>query len=221
MLPRCAGAGSVCPRGQHRPTIFLPFPIPSRESPMLYFIQAGDRIKIGRGDVPSRLKQAKTFCPDKPSLILAINVPNEVAAETAMKRHFRAYCTNGEWFRINFRTAFAALLQLNLIPDHDQPILELPSEEGVMPEMPAEFERWFVATRNREYWSDADIEEALKHLDYWWNDQWRCYEQSHRRNQGNLDAMIEADRPLSPEEYTSFIQDLKKLVQSRQNQSTS
>ena len=136
-------------------------------------------------------------------------------AETAMKRHFRDYCTNGEWFRINFRTAFAALLQLNLIPDHDQPMLELPSEEGVMPEMPEEFERWFLETLNSERWSDADIEWARNNLDSCWREKWTQYVESYRRHQGNLDAMIEADRPLTVDESIRFLESQRQLIASK------
>ena len=167
---------------------------------MLYFIQAGNKIKIGKGMVPNRLRIANTWSPEKPQLLLAIHVFNEHEAEKKLHAYFRKHRQNGEWFEINFATAFRALLDLNIVPDVSQPILELP----VIPPIHPEFRRWYLGV----YWrvmpngnpylqSPEQVQNdqaALKSIDTNLEDLWarhyREFEKAFAKYKGDLDAMI-------------------------------
>ena len=84
---------------------------------MLYFIQSGSRIKIGRAQNPfTRFRTIHTASPDECRLLLAMHVHDERGAEELMHAALKQYRTNGEWFEINFKTAFWTMVGLELIP---------------------------------------------------------------------------------------------------------
>lgn len=180
---------------------------------MLYFIQAGNKIKIGKGMVASRLKNAKTWSPEKPQLLLALHVFNESEAEKKLHEHFHEHRLNGEWFQINFATAFAALLKLNLVPDVPQPILELPNVPP--PPIHPDFRRWYIGVDWRIMDSRSDPylpspeqvqsdPEALRHIDENIEDLWmlhhRLFEDELKQHNGDIAAMIASRQLMSSDE---------------------
>lgn len=193
---------------------------------MLYFMQAGNRIKIGKGLVASRLRNAKTWSPEKVQLLLAIHVWNEDEAERKLHHHFRDHRLNGEWFEINFPTAFRALLELKIVPDVEQPLLELP----VMPPIHPEFRRWFLGVdwriigsnpnpygqspdelnRNPEHirWVDDNLE-AL------WAKHFRLFENGLKAHSGDVEAMIAGAQQISLSENQSLFSDLRELLKGK------
>lgn len=179
---------------------------------MIYFIQAGNRIKIGRGKVEDRLKIAKTWTPDQPRLLLAIHVSDEIFAEAQLHRHFRDYRSNNEWFEINFASAFRALLDLKLIPEASQSILELP----IVPSMHPEFRRWYLEfdwrSLGRYRLAPDDLtEEHLIEVDENLEELWHVH---HRKfcadleKKGSVEQMIKDSQIPTPEEDGAFFKGL-------------
>lgn len=165
---------------------------------MLYFIQAGNKIKIGRGNVVNRLRTIKTASPEPCKLLLAISLRNEVGAETTLHRHFKDYRSNGEWFDINFTSAFRALLDLKLIPDHEQPHLEIPTVEPI-PLMHPDFVKWFLVTGDRPFWQKEELDYASANIKDYWASNYRSFGKSLRLNV-DIESMIKADGQVSDEE---------------------
>lgn len=186
---------------------------------MIYFIQSGNRIKIGRGDVLARLKIAKTWTPDQPRLLLAIHVEDESSAEAALHRHFQDQRTSNEWFEINFTSAFRALLDLKLIPDVSQPILELP----VVPPLHPEFRRWYLEFdwRSVNAYSSAPDElndEDRRYIDENIEELW--YRNWHRfctdlKKVGSVDQMIKNSQVSTPEETEEFYKNLRTMLKEK------
>jgi hypothetical protein len=185
---------------------------------MLYFMQAGNKIKIGKGMVASRLQTANTWSSEKVQLVLAIHVWDETKAERQLHHHFRQHRLNGEWFEINFPTAFQALLDLKLVPDVPQPVLELP----VIPEMHPEFRRWYLGVDRRTMnpYSPSpeelnDDENYVKYVDENLEELWirdfQQFELSREKHGGNIDAMIAATRLV---EASDFLASLRSMLKS-------
>jgi hypothetical protein len=183
---------------------------------MIYFIQAGNKIKIGRGKVEDRLKIAKTWTPDQPRLLLAIHVSDEIFAEAQLHRHFRDYRSNNEWFEINFASAFRALLDLKLIPEASQPILELP----IVPPMHPEFRRWYVEfdwrSVNRYRRAPDDLtEEHLIEVDENLEELWH---EHHRKfcadleEKGSVEQMIKDSQIPTHQEAAAFLKSMKAML---------
>lgn len=180
---------------------------------MLYFIQSGTKIKIGRGNPFARYKAISTASPDPCKLLLAIHVSNEVEAERVMHNHFREFRVNGEWFEINFSAAFEALKQLKLIPEHEQPLLDIP----VVPTIDPDFERWFRATcKTNENYRWEDPNNLAKPIDFYWHECYRTF-LAEREKHGNIDAMIYAGSPVSLDDSYSFIKGLRAKLAEDEN----
>ena len=175
---------------------------------MLYFIQSGTKIKIGRGNPFTRFRAIFTASPDPCKLLLAIHVSNEAEAERVMHNHFREFRVNGEWFEINFSAAFDALKKLNLIPEHEQPLLDIP----VVPPIDPDFERWFRATckTNQDYWWE-DTDNLAKPIQSYWVENHQMFREEKEKH-GDIETMIEARRPITPDEFSSFIKDLRTVL---------
>jgi hypothetical protein len=169
---------------------------------MIYFMKKERRneIKIGKSNTPwKRRKCVNTSSSEKVELLLAIHVSNEDEAEKKLHAHFREYRLNGEWFEINFSTAFRALLELKLVPDAHQPILELPVVQPVPPIHP-EFRRWWFA--------------CSEHIERLWGDCYAAFETEVRTNQGDVEAMLAAKIP--PEEnFKKVVEKLKSYEGQR------
>jgi hypothetical protein len=186
---------------------------------MIYFIQAGNRIKIGRGNTIERLRIAKTWTPDQPRLLLAIHVTDEVSAEAALHRHFRDQKTSNEWFEINFASAFRALSDLKLIPEASQPILELP----VVPPMHPEFRRWYLEFDWRSI--DADLpapnelkNEDIRYVDTNLEDLWHRHHKKFcidLNSCGSVDKMISNSQIVSDGDGAEFWQKLRELIKKQ------
>lgn len=185
---------------------------------MVYFIQSGNRIKIGRGNVLERLRIAKTWTPDEPRLLMAIHVEDELFAEAALHYHFRDQRTNNEWFEINFTSAFRALLDLKLIPDASQPILELP----VVPPIHPEFRRWFLEFDWRSVnayssapseLTDEDRASFDENIEYLWHRHWPRF-CSDLKKSGSVDQMIKDSQVSTPEETEEFYKNLRNMLKS-------
>ena len=177
---------------------------------MLYFIKSGDKIKIGRGEPLSRYRAIYTASPERCELLLMISVPNEIAAEQAMHHHFRKHRCNGEWFDINFASAFRALLDLRLIPEHEQPHLEIPLVSPVHPM----FVDWFIATGDRpEFWSKEELEKVKANPELYWQEHHVQFEASLCENH-TLEEMIHMDKPLSYEEGLENFRRLREQLAS-------
>jgi Meiotically up-regulated gene 113 len=175
---------------------------------MLYFIKSGDKIKIGRGKPLSRFRAISTASPEPCELLLMISVPNEIAAEQAMHNHFSKHRCNGEWFDINFASAFRALLDLRLIPEHEQPHLEVPVISPVHPM----FVDWFIATGDRpELWSKEELETVKANPDSYWQEHHERFEASLCENH-TLEEMIRMDKWLSDEEGLEYFRRLKEQL---------
>lgn len=183
---------------------------------MIYFIQSGNRIKIGRGNVLERLRIAKTWTPDEPRLLLAIYVENESFAESTLHNYFRNQRTNNEWFEINFTTAFRALLELKLIPDASQPILEIP----VVPPIHPEFRRWYLEFDWRsvnayssapDELNDGDRRYIDENIEELWYKNWHRFCADLEKT-GSVDQMIKNSRISTPEETEEFYKNLRKML---------
>jgi len=190
---------------------------------MLYFMQAGNKIKIGKGMVASRLQTANTWSSEKVQLVLAIHVWDETKAERQLHHHFRQHRLNGEWFEINFPTAFQALLDLKLVPDVPQPVLELP----VIPEMHPEFRRWCLGVDRRTMGSNPNglspaelnnderyvryVDENLEEL---WVRDFQQFELSRQKHGGDIDAMIAATQSVTVEEALDFWASMRSILKS-------
>lgn len=179
---------------------------------MIYFIQAGNKIKIGRGKAEERLKIAKTWTPDQPRLLLAVYVVDEVSAEAKLHRYFRDYRSNNEWFEINFASAFRALLDLKLIPEASQPILELP----IVPPMHPEFRRWYVEfdwrsvncyQRAPDDLTEEHLIEVDENLEELWHEHHRKF-YADLEKKGSVEQMIKDSQMASPEEDRVFFKSL-------------
>jgi hypothetical protein len=189
---------------------------------MLYFMQAGNKIKIGKGMVASRLQTANTWSSEKVQLVLAIHVWDETKAEKQLHQHFREHRLNGEWFEINFPTAFQALLDLKLVPDVAQPVLELP----VLPQIHPEFRRWYLGVDRRtgpnpNAPSPAELnnnENYVRYVDENLEDLWardfQEFERSRQKHGGNIDAMIAATQRVPAGELSDFLSSMRSLLQS-------
>ena len=173
---------------------------------MLYFIQSGSRIKIGRGNPFARFRAIYTASPDPCKLMLAINVHDEVGAERKMHEALKQFRANGEWFEVNFKKAFWTLIELDLIPKDELPHLELP----ILPDTHSGFERWYLATKladaseeNRQYVSDN---RALL-----WE---RHYQEFEKRKQelGTVGAIIDYGRPMTDEEANACFAGLRRML---------
>jgi hypothetical protein len=71
---------------------------PPPVEPVVYFIQVGDRIKIGTTTgLRGRLESVRTFAPQEPKVLLA--VPGGLAEERQMHALFAEERVRGEWFR--------------------------------------------------------------------------------------------------------------------------
>lgn len=67
----------------------------------VYFLQAGDYVKIGKTtDLSRRLNQLSIQLPDKARLLHSIKTDNVDAAEAFYHAAFRDLRKNGEWFKI-------------------------------------------------------------------------------------------------------------------------
>lgn len=177
---------------------------------MLYFIQSGNRIKIGRATQPLiRFRQIHTASPEKCRLLLSIVTLDDAEAERKLHGHFSDHRTNGEWFEINFKTALKALLDLNLIAEHDEPTLEIPYPQQLEPEpMDPQFEEWFFATRP-DGWTDKDRECAKSNLLEHWDRERKVFLQL-RAKSGDLQSMIKWGKPMTNQEAAGFIAALRK-----------
>lgn len=175
--------------------------------------------------VPSRLKIANTWSPEKPQLLLAIHVFNEHEAEKRLHDHFRKHRLNGEWFEINFATAFRALLDLNIVPDVSQPVLELP----VVPPIHPDFRRWYVGVDWRTMSPDAspylpspaqvqNDPDALRGIDAniedLWERHYRKFEEDFAKHSGDVDAMIAEHQLLSVEQTAQVFEDVRKMLKN-------
>jgi hypothetical protein len=186
---------------------------------MLYFMQAGNKIKIGRGMVASRLQAANTWSSEKVQLVLAIHVWDEVQAERKLHKHFREHRLNAEWFEINFPTAFQALLDLKLVPDVAQPVLELP----IVPPIHSDFRRWYLWVDRRTMGnpyapSPAELnndENYVRYVDDNLEDLWardfRQFEFSQKQHGGDIDAMIAATKAV---ESSDFFAGLRSMLET-------
>jgi hypothetical protein len=189
---------------------------------MLYFMQAGNKIKIGKGMVASRLQTANTWSSEKVQLVLAIHVWDETKAERQLHHHFRQHRLNGEWFEINFPTAFQALLDLKLVPDVPQPALELP----VVPQIHPEFRRWYLGVDRRTMGnpfapSPAELNNDHDHVRYvdenledLWTKNFHQFEQSRKKHGGDIDAMIAATQIATAEEESDFWASMRAMLKS-------
>lgn len=65
----------------------------------VYFVRAGDRVKIGRAvDLGQRIRALQTMHADELSLVLSI--PAHAALEPAIQNRFAHLKVRGEWFRL-------------------------------------------------------------------------------------------------------------------------
>ena len=175
---------------------------------MLYFIQSGSRIKIGRAQNPfNRFREIYTASPDECRLVLAIHVHNEIEAEARMHEALNRWRTNGEWFEINFKTAFWTLVELGLIPREEVPHLELP----VVPPLDPDFFEWFKAVKGVAPWTDEELKDLRDNLDEVWFRHHNEFEEDKRRL-GTLELMIKARQPLSEEEDREFWRGLREML---------
>ena len=179
---------------------------------MIYFIQSGSRIKIGRGSPFARYKAIKTASPEPVRLLLAMHVTNEIEAEARLHRHFRDHRTNREWFEINFKTAFQALSDLGLLPEVDVPTLQLPT----VPPMDPEFPRWFLETRDREIWTNEDMENAKVAIEDHWHREHQQFKKS-REEYKTIDEMIEATKPVTRDESVKMWAELRSIIRRPEN----
>ncbi|RBP41428.1 Meiotically Up-regulated Gene 113 (MUG113) protein [Roseimicrobium gellanilyticum] len=181
---------------------------------MLYFIQSGSKIKIGYSANPlSRFRTIYTASPEPCGLVLTIHLPNEAKAEKALHHHFRAHRTNGEWFEINVYTAFRALIELKLIPEHEAPTLEMPTVS--LPPMHPGFEKWFLATQT-EYWSEKDIVSAKADLGPYWQQHHGRFTELLDEYQ-DIDKMIHMEQPLTDEEARAFMESMRKALLEKEH----
>lgn len=181
---------------------------------MLYFIQSGSRIKIGHGNPLVRYRTINTACPDPCRLLLAIHIENEFAAEQTLHRHFKAHRRNGEWFEINFLTAFRALLDLKLMPEHECPTLEIPNP--VAPPIHPRFVDWFLATRAR-HWSPGEIEDAIAHIDRHWHDDHEAFLSRLKGFGGDVDKMIHMFQPARNEDPMALLWAMRQQLLHRKS----
>lgn len=68
---------------------------------MIYFIKAGEYIKIGHTTVPveTRISQLQTGCPEKIELLFCVE--GGLRFEKKLHRFYKKYHTHGEWFKMN------------------------------------------------------------------------------------------------------------------------
>lgn len=175
---------------------------------MVYLIQAGNKIKIGRSWNPfSRSKTIKNASPEKCRLALAFTTENDEASEKALHRHFKDHRLEGEWFEINIATAFKAVIELKLFPEHDSPTLEIPVAE--VPPMHPAFENWLIAGLPYD-WPQEEIEEVRARF----QEQWEARHEEFLRRlrdhySGNVEKMLAGDRTMSDEEAGEFFASLR------------
>jgi hypothetical protein len=181
---------------------------------MLYFIQSGSRIKIGHGNPLVRYRTINTASPDPCRLLLAIHIENEHAAEQTLHRHFKAHRRNGEWFEINFVTAFRALLDLRLMPEHDCPTLELPNPPP--PPIHPRFVDWLLATR-AQHWSAEAIEDARVHAQRHWERDHEGFAARLKSHGGDIDRMIRMARPERREDPVAFLATMRRQMLQRES----
>ena len=175
---------------------------------MLYFIQSGSRIKIGRAQNPfTRFRTIHTASPDECRLLLAMHVHDERGAEELMHAALKQYRTNGEWFEINFKTAFWTMVGLELIPKDDTPHLELP----IVPPVDPDFLQWYTAVKGRVPWTDEEIHSLRDDIDDVWYRNHQEF-QSEKARYGNLATMIEARRPTSNEEASALFAEMRRML---------
>jgi hypothetical protein len=124
-----------------------------------------------------------------------------------MHQALRQWRTNGEWFEINFMTAFWTLVELDLIPRDDVPHLELP----VVPPVDPDFFEWFKAVKGVAPWTDDELENLRDNLDEVWHRNHMEFEEAKHRY-GNLERMIKAREPMSEEEVRDFGKGLREML---------
>lgn len=175
---------------------------------MLYFIQSGSRIKIGRAQNPfNRFREIYTASPDECRLVLAIHVHNEIEAEARMHEALKQWRTNGEWFEVNFKTAFWTLVELDLIPRDEVPHLELP----IVPPVDPDFLEWYKIAYGVAPWTDEEFKKLRENLDDVWCRHHKEFEEEKRRH-GTLEQMIKAQEPISEEEQKRFFKKLQETL---------
>jgi hypothetical protein len=168
---------------------------------MLYFIQSGHRIKIGRGNALSRYRTINTASPDPCQLLLAIQVRDESGAEKALHRHFRERRRNGEWFEITFSAACRALVDLRIMPDQEG---EEPDHAPLgIPPVHRTFADWFLVTHAHDWTAEA-IREARHHIDRHWRRHHAEFLRWLKKYDSEVDQMIRMAQPMSIADATAF-----------------
>jgi hypothetical protein len=124
-----------------------------------------------------------------------------------MHEALKQWRINGEWFEINFKTAFWTLVELDLIPRDDVPHLELP----VLPPIDPDFFEWFKAVKGVVPWTDEELDNLWDNLDEVWYQNHREFEEEKRKH-GNLEKMIKARAPMSEEEDRKFWAGLHEML---------
>lgn len=178
---------------------------------MLYLIQAGNRIKIGIAANPhSRFRVISNASPEKCRLALTVATMNDKEAEAVLHRYFKDHRVNGEWFEINLATAFRAVIDLKLFPEHDQPTLQIPIEP--VPPLHPDFGRWFIARLPYDT-SQDEIENVRMHVQDHWN---VMHEEFLSRLMlfSDVEDMIAGDRTMSWEEASDFFDEVRGRLQS-------
>ena len=180
---------------------------------MLYFIQSGTKIKIGRGNASARFRTINTASPHPCRLLLAMHVRDECAAERALHQHLKEHRCNGEWFEIDFAAAFRALVELKLMPEHQCPPRETALPAG--PPMHVRFADWFLATHARDWHAEA-VEHAKVHIAKHWVRHQREFTARLREHGGNVDDMIYMAQPVSYDEALTLLASLRqKFLQQK------
>ena len=145
---------------------------------MLYFIQDGDRIKIGVAESPlKREKALQTGNPNKHQVVLAIDLKNDREIEQALHARLK-YCQcreSGEWFNLSFASAVDQLCELRkLFNTGDNP--SLPLESDAKPKLKLEdvrgdFELW---VRER-CWKGLEWDQQKFPVEYYWEFAWKDF----------------------------------------------
>ncbi len=194
---------------------------------MLYFVQSGAFIKIGKSsNFVNRWKQIKTTCPEDCRLLLAIHTANDLEAEKHLQALLKKFRRNGEWFEVPFSKAFMVLVKSGLVRDHEPPKSRqkrLPFPD--VPMMHSEFRKWYlgydwrIANPNAKSPSELtpeDIQEIDAHISDHWADFHSTFEKELKKH-GTVEKAIAASQSASQEEVTAFWSGLRGTISADKN----